>query len=67
VAAERYTLSAKDLLDIRVQLNGSDLKLAADGSLPFLIGLPTHAGHFTIAPATITFLAIPEANNASCR
>jgi hypothetical protein len=69
-AAERYTLSTpsvKNLDDTRVQLNGTELKLGPDDGLPPFAGVPTGSGHVTFAPATISFLAIPMANNASCR
>jgi len=69
-AAERYTLSApslKNLEDTHVQLNGTELKLSADDGLPPLTGVPTALGRVTFAPATVSFLAIPMANNASCR
>jgi hypothetical protein len=69
-AAERYTLSVpslKNLDDTRVQLNGTELKLGADDALPPLAGVPTGSGRVTFAPATISFLIIPMANNASCR
>lgn len=68
-ATERYTLSApspKNLEDNHIQLNSTELELGADG-LPPLTGVPTSSGHVTFAPATISFLAIPMANNASCR
>ena len=69
-AAEQYTLSApslKNLDDSHVQLNGTELKLDTDDGLPRLTSVPTRSGHVTFAPATISFLAIPMANNASCR
>ncbi len=69
-AAERYTLSApplKNLEDIHVQLNGTELKLGTDDGLPPFTGVPTGSGHITFAPATISFLAIPTAKNANCR
>ena len=69
-AAERYTLSVpspKNLDDTRVQLNGTELKLGADDGLPPLTSVPTGPGHVMLAPATISFLVIPMANNASCR
>jgi len=69
-AAERYTLStssAQNLEDTHVQRNGSELKMGTDDGLPPLTGVPTSSGHVTFAPATISFLAIPMANNASCR
>ncbi len=65
--SERYTLSANDLLDNKVELNGSELKLEANGDLPQLTGKPQSSGHVTFAPASITFLAISNAGNASCR
>lgn len=67
VAAQRYTLTAQDLLKSDVQLNGSELKLGADDALPPLTGLQAPSGDLTFEPASITFLAIPGANNASCR
>ena len=63
----RYTLTAQDLLDVKVRLNGRDLKVDAKGDLPRLAGAPTAAGKLTLAPASITFLAIPTANNPACR
>ena len=65
-AAERYTLTAPSLDAAIIQLNGSELTLGKDDALPSLIGTSTGAGHVTFPPATITFLAIPNANNASC-
>jgi heparanase 1 len=64
---ERYTLTAPKLEGSRVDLNGKELKLGADDSLPQLIGVPTHSGSITLPAESITFLAIAEANNASCR
>ena len=70
MAAERYTLSApslENLEDTHAQLNGAELKLGTGDGLPPLTGLPTDSRHVTFAPATISFLAIATANNASCR
>jgi heparanase 1 len=69
-AAERYTLSVpsiENLEDTHVQLNGTELKLGADDAIPQLSGMLTGPGRLTLAPATITFVAIPKADNASCR
>ena len=66
--AERYTLTAKQLQDTSVQLNGKTLQLNRDGDIPQFTGSrQTRAGHVSFAPASITFLAIPDANNSSCR
>ena len=43
------------------------IDLGADDALPTLTGVPTTAGDLTFAPLSITFLAIPGANNDSCQ
>jgi len=65
-AAERYTLTAASLDATSIQLNGSRLKLGEDDAMPSLTGISTGSGHLTFPPSTITFLAIPNANNAGC-
>jgi hypothetical protein len=64
--AVRYTLSG-DLQAKVVQLNGQDLALGPNDELPRLSGGRTAAGEVTFAPATITFLGLPDAANGSCR
>ena len=66
-ASERYTLTARDLTDEQVQLNGVDLKLGDGDALPELKGLAARSGEIQFEPASITFLAVPKANNPSCR
>jgi hypothetical protein len=65
--AERYTLTAKQLQDREVQLNGKTLQLNSDGDVPEFVGQPTPSGRISFAPASITFLAIPNASNSNCR
>jgi len=65
--AERYTLTAHQLQDKTVQLNGKTLELNSDGDIPEFVGERTRTGRISFAPASITFLAIPNANNSSCR
>src|SRR5580704_13970997 len=65
--AERYTLTAKQLQDRAVQLNGKTLQLNSDGDVPEFVGQPTPSGRISFAPASITFLAIPNVSNSSCR
>jgi heparanase len=69
VAAERYTLASNssDPQTKTVQLNGKDLTLGSNDELPSLTGAATPAGNVTFAPASITFLALPEAGNGACR
>ncbi len=64
----RYTPSAADRLhSMRVRLNGEELSLGKDATLPRLRGQASSTSEQTFAPATITFLVIPEARNDSCR
>ena len=67
VASERYTLTAANLMDKQVQLNGIVLKLGAQDALPDLRGTTTQAGKMIFASTSITFLELPMANNASCQ
>jgi heparanase 1 len=64
--SERYTLTAARLEDSRVDLNGNELKLSPNDSIPPITGAPTDSGRITLPPASINFLAFPEAKNASC-
>jgi heparanase 1 len=66
-ASERYTLTAHDLQDSHVQLNGVELQLGAGDTLPEIKGTATSSGQVTFAPVSITFLAIPKAHNSSCQ
>jgi heparanase 1 len=66
-ASNRYTLDAENLLDADVRLNGQALALGADDALPAIAGIPSAADRVTFQPATITFLAIPDAGNDACR
>jgi hypothetical protein len=66
-ASVRYTLTAQVLESGTVQLNGIELKLGATDELPAMAGVPAKAGDLRFAPASITFLAVPQANNNSCK
>jgi heparanase len=65
--AERYTLTAANLTDARVRLNGRELKLAADDELPVPEGEPVATSRIELAPTSITFLSIADAANPACR
>jgi heparanase 1 len=67
VKSDRYTLTARELTDTAVELNGNELKLSSDGDVPSLAGASTPAGSVVLAPASITFLSMPDAGNSSCR
>jgi heparanase len=64
---ERYTLASDDLESVRVALNGTVLALDGRSDLPRTKGTPVAAGEVKLAPATITFLAFPDAGNGTCR
>jgi len=66
-ASDRYTLDAVALQDEAVRMNGRTLSLENGNRLPRLTGVKMAAGPMTLAPATITFLTIPEAGNRACR
>jgi hypothetical protein len=65
-ASERYTMTAQNLTAKEVLLNGAELKLGENDSLPSISGVETPIGKVTLPPASITFLAVPKANNANC-
>ena len=67
VASQRYTLASPVLQSRQVQLNGKWLALGAGDELPALSGVATAAGNIELAPATITFLAVPGAGHGACR
>jgi heparanase len=64
---QRYALAAANLTDVRVRLNGRELKLAADDELPALEGEPIATSRIDLAPTSITFLSIADATNPACR
>jgi hypothetical protein len=66
-AAERYTLKAANLTDKNVSLNGAPLQLGPNDTLPVMTVEATAAGDLAVAPASITFLAIPSAKNQGCQ
>jgi heparanase len=66
-AADRYTLTAASLTAKTISLNRTPLRLGLQDALPALGGMPIAAGGVPLEPATITFLALPDAGNSACR
>ena len=64
--AERYTLTANQLRDTSIELNGKTLQLNRDGDVQQFLGQSTRAGHISFGPTSITFLAIATADNSNC-
>lgn len=62
----RYTLTADILESGSVKLNGRVLTMAPDDQLPTLAHVVAR-GMSTLPPASITFLALPKADNRACR
>ena len=67
VATEAYVLTADTLQSGVVKLNGQALQMVSDDHLPALNPVPAAAGRINLPPASITFLAFPQAANAVCR
>ena len=67
VEGERYTLSSAKLEDQTVHLNGIELTLGADDTLPPLPWINSASGRSDFEAATITFISFPAANNPSCQ
>ena len=67
MASERYTLTANQLKDTTVELNGKPLRLTSSGDLPPMKGEPVKAGRVSFAPVSITYLSIANAGSANCQ
>jgi hypothetical protein len=65
-SGERYTITATQLEDTKVELNGKPLRLMSSGDLPRLDGEPVSAGRVSFAPTSITYLSIQNAGNTNC-
>jgi heparanase 1 len=65
--SERYTLKAESLDAKDVALNGERLALGKGDALPEMHGVAQAKGVATLAPESISFFALPDAGNASCR
>lgn len=66
-SSERYTLSADDLQSTEVKLNETVLELGRNDELPQFAAVTSPPGSVEIAPATITFLTVADANNPACK
>lgn len=66
-AGERYTITASQLEDTKVELNGKPLRLTSSGDMPQFRGEPVNAGRLSFAPASITYLSIASADNTNCQ
>ncbi|HLH90977.1 MAG TPA: hypothetical protein VKX28_21205 [Xanthobacteraceae bacterium] len=67
VEADGFSLTAEELEASHVSLNGHELGLGASDELPAFRERRLGPGDVELAPASITFLAIADARNPSCR
>ena len=65
-AGERYTLTAKQVEDTTVELNGKPLQVTSSGDLPPFEGERINSGRVSFGPASITYLSIANARNSNC-
>ncbi len=61
------TLTALELLSEVVALNGQALALTAESTLPEMNGAPAEASATAVPAASVSFFAVPGANNQACR
>jgi heparanase 1 len=66
-AGIKYELTAKTLIATSVDLNGKALHLSETGDLPKIRGSTLALGNHLVAPASITFISLPRADNPQCR
>ncbi|WP_165187646.1 hypothetical protein [Caulobacter soli] len=66
-AGRRYTLTADTPQASKVKLNGRELDLPPGDQLPKLKGQASGKGALDLPPASITFIAVPNAANPACR
>jgi hypothetical protein len=65
--ARRYTVTADNLTDTSVRMNGRELRIGALDELPSIEGEPVPSGRLDLAPASITFLAAADTANPVCQ
>jgi hypothetical protein len=61
--AEQFTLTAEELQDTTVQLNGQALQLGANDELPSFKGQAIEAGEVQLPSTSITFITFADAGN----
>ncbi|GGC13485.1 hypothetical protein GCM10011494_35410 [Novosphingobium endophyticum] len=65
--ADVYALTSPDLQSNTVLLNGQLLAVQADDTLPAMKPQRMQGNQVTVAPTSINFIALPEANNPACK
>ncbi len=65
--AEQYTLTSKELQGETVQLDGQDLILGADDTLPAIAGKKISKGKVELPSTSITFITFADAGNKNVK
>jgi heparanase len=67
ITVSRYSVTADNLTDTSIRMNGRKLRLGGLDELPSLEGEPVGPGRLDLAPASITFLVTADAVNPACQ
>ncbi|MCL4673537.1 MAG: hypothetical protein KJZ64_11510 [Sphingomonadaceae bacterium] len=62
-----YTLTAPELQSRKVLLNGTPIELGPHDTVPETVPVRVTSGTISLAPTSISFIALPKASNKSCR
>ncbi len=65
--ADLYALTAEELQSRTVLLNGEPLELGPEDTLPKLSPTRINKDQVTLAPTSVNFVTLPQADNPSCR
>lgn len=64
---DRYALTAPDLQSRKVLLNGTPIELGPNDTVPETVPVRVTSGTISLAPTSISFMALPKAENRSCQ
>jgi hypothetical protein len=64
--AEVYALTSPDLQSTTVLLNGRKLAVRPNDTLPSMTPVRSKGQQVTLAPTSIAFITLPQANNPNC-
>ncbi|GGC17229.1 hypothetical protein GCM10011494_40120 [Novosphingobium endophyticum] len=65
--ADLYALTAPEQLSRTVLLNGTPLELGMGDTVPQTLPVRQPSGEVPLAPTSINFIALPQADNPACR
>lgn len=65
-SVELYAMTAPELQSRTVLLNGEALELGADDSLPAITSSQVSGENLSLAPTSVNFIVLPDADNPGC-